>query len=733
MDEFQELINEFLIESNENLSRLDQEFVELEQRPEDRDLLGSVFRTIHTIKGTCGFLAFGKLEAITHRAENILSQLRDGERRLSPAITTLLLQTVDAVKQILGEIEETGGEGSEDYAELREALQAASDGQEPGELPAAGPAAADSVSAPEADETGEPAESVLAGSEAAGNESGDEDHPPTGAAAEETVAETKAVPAEPAGGSNAQARPRQSKVAGSNIRVDVSLLDKLMNLVGALVLARNQILQHATTKEDAALAVTSQRLNLITTELQANVMKTRMQPIGVVWNKFPRVVRDLGQASGKQIDVKMEGAKTELDKTIIEAIKDPLTHIVRNCCDHGVESSEERIAAGKAPRGTVSLRAFHEGGQVNIEISDDGAGIDTERLKTKAVQNGLITAEQAERMSERELLNLALLPGLSTAEKVTNVSGRGVGMDVVRTNIEKIGGSIDIQSWKGRGTTIKIKIPLTLAIIPALIVNCAGERFAIPQVSLAELLRLDTASDRQQIEWIHGAPVYRLRGKLLPLVYLNSILQLEDEATGGDTGIINIIVLQADEKTFGLVVDSINDTAEIVVKPLDKLLKGLNCYAGATIMGDGKVALILDVMGVAQMGHVVGESKPGESSSSSRYHERCHGRRQADLSQDMWWESPPRGQSASRRADGLDRRTTDGPAFPQWQGRAARGTAGARLSSGRISSQRYRAVRGPPGRSVPWPHPAAGVACGTPWFGGRREFRARGPGASGGL
>ena len=609
MDEFQELINEFLIESNENLSRLDQEFVELEQRPEDRDLLGSVFRTIHTIKGTCGFLAFGTLEAITHRAENILSQLRDGERRLSPAITTLLLQTVDAVKQILGEIEETGGEGSEDYAELREALQAASDGQEPGELPAAGPAAADSVSAPEADETGEPAESVLAGSEAAGNESGDEDHPPTGAAAEETVAETKAVPAEPAGGSNAQARPRQSKVAGSNIRVDVSLLDKLMNLVGALVLARNQILQHATTKEDAALAVTSQRLNLITTELQANVMKTRMQPIGVVWNKFPRVVRDLGQASGKQIDVKMEGAKTELDKTIIEAIKDPLTHIVRNCCDHGVESSEERIAAGKAPRGTVSLRAFHEGGQVNIEISDDGAGIDTERLKTKAVQNGLITAEQAERMSERELLNLALLPGLSTAEKVTNVSGRGVGMDVVRTNIEKIGGSIDIQSWKGRGTTIKIKIPLTLAIIPALIVNCAGERFAIPQVSLAELLRLDTASDRQQIEWIHGAPVYRLRGKLLPLVYLNSILQLEDEATGGDTGIINIIVLQADEKTFGLVVDSINDTAEIVVKPLDKLLKGLNCYAGATIMGDGKVALILDVMGVAQMGHVVGESR----------------------------------------------------------------------------------------------------------------------------
>jgi two-component system, chemotaxis family, sensor kinase CheA len=302
----------------------------------------------------------------------------------------------------------------------------------------------------------------------------------------------------------------------------------------------------------------------------------------------------------------MEGKETELDKTLIEAIKDPLTHIVRNSADHGIERPEVRTAAGKPAEGRLFLRAYHEGGQVNIEISDDGAGIAVDRVKRKAVDRGLITAEQAARMGEREALNLIFLPGLSTAEKITNVSGRGVGMDVVKTNLEKIGGAVDIQSQVGKGTTLKIKIPLTLAIIPALIVTSAGERYAIPQISLLELVRLEGDEARKGIESIHGAPVYRLRGNLLPLAYLNHELGLEGAAPG-DQDVINIVVLHADDRQFGLVVDAVNDTEEIVVKPLGKQLKGLATFAGATIMGDGRVALILDVLGLAHRAKVISE------------------------------------------------------------------------------------------------------------------------------
>jgi two-component system chemotaxis sensor kinase CheA len=391
--------------------------------------------------------------------------------------------------------------------------------------------------------------------------------------------------------------------ASGGIRVDVSLLDKLMNLVGELVLARNQILQFSATQEDIALVGPTQRLNLITTELQEGVMKTRMQPIGNVWSKFPRIVRDIAQSCGKSVRVEMEGRETELDKTIIESIKDPLTHIIRNSVDHGIEAPEKRRAAGKPTEGRLFLRAFHEGGQVNIEIVDDGAGINIERVKAKAIEKGLITADHALRMTEREATNLIFLPGFSTAEKITNVSGRGVGMDVVKTNIEKIGGIVDVQSKAGQGTTLRIKIPLTLAIIPALIVSTGGDRFAIPQVSLLELVRFEAEQAAKAIEMIHGAPVYRLRGHLLPLVYLNK--QLGSTAAASAGGAINIVVLQADERHFGLVVDEINDTEEIVVKPLSKHLKGLSMFAGATIMGDGRVALILDVMGLAQKASIV--------------------------------------------------------------------------------------------------------------------------------
>jgi two-component system chemotaxis sensor kinase CheA len=399
--------------------------------------------------------------------------------------------------------------------------------------------------------------------------------------------------------------PRVSAVSDSAIRVDVGLLDKLMNLVGELVLARNQIVQFSTTQENAAYLGTVQRLNLLTTELQAGVMKTRMQPINNIWSKFPRQVRDLALACGKQVRIEMEGQETDLDKTIIEAIRDPMTHMVRNAVDHGIEPPAERIKRDKPPEGLLSLHASHEGGKVIIEISDDGGGIDPRRVRDKAIQLKLISLEQAGKLSERELVNLVFLPGFSTADKVTHFSGRGVGMDVVRTNVEKIGGTVDIESRLMVGTTIKMKIPLTLAIIPALTITSGGDRYAIPQVNLLELVRLEGGQAQKGIELIHGAPVYRLRGNLLPLVYLNRQLQVESPQNGAGTSEINIVVLQADDRQFGLIVDDIHDTEEIVVKPLQKQLKGINAFAGATIMGDGKVALILDVLGLAQRANVI--------------------------------------------------------------------------------------------------------------------------------
>jgi two-component system chemotaxis sensor kinase CheA len=410
-----------------------------------------------------------------------------------------------------------------------------------------------------------------------------------------------------------QADKASSSASESTIRVDVDLLDKLMTRVGELVLARNQILQHTNGLDDSNFVSTAQRLNLITTELQESVMKTRMQPIGNVWAKFPRVVRDLSSQLGKQVRIEMEGKETELDKTIVESIKDPLTHLVRNSVDHGIESPEVRRTAGKPVEGCLMLRAYHEGGQVNIEISDDGAGLNFERIRKKAVERGLVAAGAASRMSDREAAQLILLPGFSTAEQVTAVSGRGVGMDVVKTNIERIGGTLDLQSQPGRGTTVKIKIPLTLAIIPALVVSNAGDRYAIPQVSLLELVRLEAGQKENGIEFVHGAPVYRLRGKLLPLVNLSERLGLNMRTADGraadSNSAANIVVLRANDRQFGLVVDKILDTEEIVVKPLSCQLKGLREYAGATIMGDGTVALILDVMGLAIASGVVDEMR----------------------------------------------------------------------------------------------------------------------------
>ncbi|MFZ0963307.1 MAG: chemotaxis protein CheW [Terriglobia bacterium] len=775
MGDMDDIVKDFLVESNENLDQLDRDLVTLEKDPAAREVLASIFRTIHTIKGTSGFLGFPRLESVTHVGENLLSQLRDGRLLLNAEITSGLLAMVDAVRQMLVNIETTGQEGEGDFTSLIETLTCLQGGEmkkkkksaaevaippapsagllpadtappsPPADLPPAPQVMEEPDCEPEKADPSLRLGEILVQAGGANpdvvNEGLKLQHEGDDRRLGEILVEKGAAkPAAVQDALQVQAEARGPALSDSNIRVDVSLLDKLMNLVGELVLARNQILQFSSTQQDTSFLNTSQRLNLITTELQEGVMKTRMQPIGNIWSKFPRVVRDLATACGKQVNIEMQGKETELDKTIIESIKDPLTHLVRNAIDHGIEMPDKRLALGKPPEGHLLLRAFHEGGQVNIEISDDGAGIDLERVKQKALEKGLIAPDQAARLSDRELLNLLFLPGFSTADKVTNVSGRGVGMDVVKTNIEKIGGTVDIQNRLGQGTTLKIKIPLTLAIIPALIVTSNGDRYAIPQVSLLELVRLEGEQARKGIEMIHGAAVYRLRGKLLPLVNLNHELRVdgsknvtEQKGPEGSTALagagsdaqaldfasarskhllwksrlrdfldgkstltlaeaishkdcalgkwlyssglqqfgklpevqqleslhqqfhgvvrevislktsgntagserelarveslsaqivsllsglerqmaesnaVNIVVLQADDRHFGLVVDEINDTEEIVVKPLGKQLKGIPTFAGATIMGDGQVALILDVLGVAQLANVVSE------------------------------------------------------------------------------------------------------------------------------
>ena len=565
-----DILQEFLIESAENLARLDHEMVELEGCPQDRELLASIFRTIHTIKGTCGFFGYQRLEAIAHIAENILNELRNGTRDLDTPLTSLLLAGVDAIKKILASIAANQTEGEVFEQGLLGDLEHA--WKHP---PAGAPPPASDTSPPAA-----PAALVAAA-------------PATPPAPPPQAVEAPAP---------ATAREQESH---ATLRVDVGLLDRLMNLVGELVLTRNQVLQFNAAQEDTVLNGIAHRLNLITAELQERVMKTRMQPVSRIFNQFPRVVRDLATSLHKQITLEIEGAETELDRTLVEAIKDPLTHIVRNSCDHGIESPEERLRNGKPAGGRLSLRAFHEGGQVNIEIADDGAGIDPGRIRAKVVERGILTADQVARLSDREAVNLVFLPGFSTAIAVTKVSGRGVGMDVVRTHIEGIGGTVDLLSRPGQGTTLLIRIPLTLAIVPGLLVNAGGERFVIPQLSLHELIRLEGDAARTAIEYVHTTPVFRRRNALLPVADLCHILKLAERRNPEE---LNIVVVQVDGRRFGLIVDAINDSEEIVVKPLWQQLKSLNCYAGATIMGDGGIALILDVAGIGLRSGVIAPS-----------------------------------------------------------------------------------------------------------------------------
>ena len=611
-----DIVREFLLESHENLAQLDLDLVTLEKEPGERETLGRVFRTLHTVKGTAGFLGLAKLQGLSHAGENLLSKLRAGELTFNAEIATALLSVVDAIRKMLAALEASGGEseGDADYAELIQTLERLTQSSPTATAPTA-PAPAPATLPPK----------VVPPAPA-----------PKPAALEATrtipVPLARVVPPPPSPPPAPVLVPepdevRAPAVADTSIRVDVGLLDKLMTLVGELVLARNQIVQFSADDEDAGFLGTVQRLNLLTTELQAGVMKTRMQPIGNVWAKYPRVVRDLAVACGKQVRLELEGQETELDRTIIEAIRDPLTHMVRNAVDHGIEPPAGRIAWGKPAEGRLLLRACHEGGKVIIEIADDGGGIDPSRVRDKALTAKVVTPEQAARMTDRELVNLVFLPGFSTADRVTHFSGRGVGMDVVRANIEKIGGTVDIDSRPTRGTSVKMKIPLTLAIIPALTVTAGGDRYVIPQVNLVELFHIEAGRAEKEIELIHGAPVYRLRGTLLPLAYLDRELEVESARQQGAG--VNVVVLQADDRQFGLVVDDIHDTEEIVVKPLQKQLKGIGVFAGATIMGDGKVALILDVLGLAQRAHVVAETRERALTEKAREQGQATGDRHA--------------------------------------------------------------------------------------------------------
>ncbi|MZR30182.1 hybrid sensor histidine kinase/response regulator [Sneathiella litorea] len=618
-----DLLSEFLTETNESIGIVDASLVVLEQDPSDESHIDGIFRLVHTIKGTCGFLALPRLEAVAHAGENVLGKIRDKEITVTSDVVTLILEAIDAIKGILAAIEETEKEPAGDDADLIarlndlafgetafEAALATQTGKEPSlgivseeDLEAAF-RAAEGPNAGSADKKIRPGEVSLEELEAAFQAAEGPDDTP------EPTAEKKPV---------AEKVTKESSIANQSIRVNVQMLENLMTMVSELVLTRNQLLQMVRGMGDSEFTVPLQRLSHVTTELQEGLMKARMQPIGNAWSKLPRIVRDLSHDLGKKIELVMHGSETELDRQVLELIKDPLTHMVRNSADHGLETPEDRVAAGKPETGKIILEAFHEGGHIIIKITDDGRGLNGAKIKKKVIENGLASEAELEDMGKQQIHNFIMRAGFSTAEKVTNVSGRGVGMDVVRSNIEKIGGTIALTSEEGEGSTFTIKIPLTLAIVSALIVECGGERFAIPQTSVLELVRTSAEGNCNHfIEMINEAAVLRLRDQLLPLVHLNEILRLETAADEiADQSNVKgaeefIIVIQVASFVFGIVVDRVFDTEEIVVKPIAPILKNLALFSGNTILGDGSVIMILDPNGIAAMS---GDAVVGSGSS----------------------------------------------------------------------------------------------------------------------
>ena len=651
-----EILQGFIEESLEHLADIENDLLTIEEAGADidEDLVNKVFRAAHSIKGGAGFMGLTIIQELAHAAENVLGLIRSKKLIPTPEIINVLLKASDELQKL---IEDIHNSNNKDIAKHIEVLNAIFEGKHlPGQRAENPPPETDAETNTKIIEE-EDAMELASEPEPEPEPEIDESYTssPIVEQASESVQSSVAMPQE------VLAKPLS--VAETTIRVNVSLLDQLMNMAGELVLARNQLLQTIGAKDYRNLDASGQRIDLVTSELQEAIMLTRMQPIGNVFNKFPRVVRDLAKKLGRQIDLTIVGKDVELDKTIIEAINDPLTHLIRNSVDHGIEKPNDRLQKGKSPRGIIILKAYHEAGQVVIEISDDGKGIDGDKILAVAINKGLVPPEQAKMMSVKEKINLILLPGFSTAEKVTDVSGRGVGMDVVKTNLDKLGGSIEIESEVGKGSNIRIKLPLTLAIIPSQIIMTGGERYAIPQVNLEELLLIPAAKVKERVERVGDAEVVRLRGNLLPLLRLADVLGIERTFDDPETGepqpdkriniadrrsrttpykeadktdqsesykrvsketaiefdienrsdkerrwrassALNIVVVSAGSTKYGLIVDMLLDSEEIVIKPLGRHLQQCQGYAGATIMGDGKVALILDISSLARMSNL---------------------------------------------------------------------------------------------------------------------------------
>jgi len=624
-----DLLREFLTETNESLDVVDVELVKFEQEPNNAKILDNIFRLVHTIKGTCGFLGLPRLESLAHAAETLMGKFRDGAPVTGGAVT-VILESLDRIKSILAELEEREGqepEGSD--ADLIHELECLSGLHGDPETTSSEAPEAETESESESDaEDGampyqilerelKPGEVSLDDLERAFQETEIEIEFPD----EKTEGDKKAEPAAAApvaeAAKDAKAAPRSEEaskgsVSSQSIRVNVETLEQLMTMVSELVLTRNQLLEIVRRHEDSEFKVPLQRLSNVTAELQEGVMQTRMQPIGNAWQKLPRIVRDLANELGKQIELEMVGAETELDRQVLELIKDPLTHMVRNSADHGLETVEDRRKAGKHDKGNIRLAAYHEGGHIIIEIADDGKGLNIEKIKEKVLDNGLSTEAELEKMTDAQIQKFIFAAGFSTAQAVTAVSGRGVGMDVVRNNIELIGGTVDLKSTAGKGSTFTIKIPLTLAIVSTLIVEASGDRYAIPQLSVVELVRVQSNSEHR-IERLKETPVLRLRKKLLPLVHLSNLLgvnsqTVSDDMMESDNGFI--VVMQVGNQTFGIVVDGVFHTEEIVVKPMSSMLRNIPMFSGNTILGDGSVIMIIDPNGVAQGigSHIVDEA-----------------------------------------------------------------------------------------------------------------------------
>lgn len=537
-----DLVQEFVAETADGLAEVDGLLLALERDPSDADALARIFRIVHTIKGTCGFFGFARLEALAHAAESLLDPLRSGERVLTPAATDLLLAALDRLRVIVTALRDSGQEGEESDEDLIAQLLAGG-GSDPASAPV-------------------PAQPSTTGPDAA-------------------------APAEGDSANRADGTP-------SHVRVRVDVLESLMATVSELVLTRNRLTQIAAQTGADAFALALARLSHVTGELQDGVMRARMQAVGTILHPLTRLARDLARDLGKPLALDLGGEEVELDRQVLERIKDPLTHLVRNAADHGIETPQDRAAAGKPQTGRIRVTARAEGGHVTIEVADDGRGLDLDAIRAKALARGLLSEAAASTADDRQLADLVFTPGFSTAAAVTSISGRGVGMDVVRRNLEEIGGSVEAVSSPGQGTRFRMKIPLTLAIVPALILEAGGQRFALPQLNVRELVR-PAGNPDARVEDIHGMPVLTLRGRVHPLLSLARRLDLPQDGDGFAT----VILVEIGADLYGLGVDAVLSTDEIVVKPLAGLLRGLAHVSGTTILGDGSVAMILDAAGLA--------------------------------------------------------------------------------------------------------------------------------------